>query len=131
VPITDVSQHFDQAQHNAALCATLDPDTTDFVDWYITLMFYEAVHYVDACALDKNGFVPYADHTGRFDFVQSDMGAIYADYELLYNLSRDTRYEEHYSLYRTPVYREIAKRLRTDELERIKQHLRTLGLSVS
>lgn len=130
MPITDVVQHLDQAQHNAALCAGLDPDTTDFVDWHITLTLYEAIHYIDAYALDKNSFVPYTDHAGRFAFVQSDLGAVNADYELLYNLSRDARYEEHYSLYQTPVYREIAKRLRIDELERIKQHLRTLGLPI-
>jgi hypothetical protein len=130
VPITDVAQHLDQARHNAALCAALDPDTTDFVDWHITLTFYEAVHYIDAYALDKNGFVPYTDHVGRFAFVQSDLGAVYADYQLLHDLSRDARYEEHYSLFQMPVYRAIAKRLRTDELERIKQPLRASGLPI-
>jgi hypothetical protein len=50
-----MKEHLDQASHNADFHACLvDKFSTRFFDWKITVLFYEAIHYLQALA-DKRG----------------------------------------------------------------------------
>ena len=43
-----MAQHLEQAQHNERFLATLDPASTPFRDWAVTIIFYAALHYLRA-----------------------------------------------------------------------------------
>ena len=63
------------------------------VDWAITMLFYSALHYIDAF-LDGKGMHP-RNHTVRDDEIQNNgsIKAIYRDYRFLKHRSRAARYE--------------------------------------
>jgi hypothetical protein len=125
----DETRHLLQAQHNARLSQLLDVDTTEFVGWSMVATFYEALHYIDALNASEGGN-PFENHRERNLFVQISLPHIFDDYEMLYSLSCDVRYDRDYTYYLNDVSRQIAKRLRADELERIKQAVRHRGVVI-
>lgn len=46
MPTTD--EHIIKAEHNKKFLNTLDLETTEFTDWYVIILFYIAIHYIDA-----------------------------------------------------------------------------------
>ena len=69
------------------------PDTTSGIEWAITAQFYAALHYVAAYFALSNQF--HASHGTRLRAIDKDttLSSIYNDYQSLYNISRDARYE--------------------------------------
>ena len=46
--------HIDQAEHNHAFWSQIELDTTQFLDWVVVGMFYEAVHWIEAYLAQYN-----------------------------------------------------------------------------
>ena len=46
--------HIDQAEHNHAFWSQFELDTTQFLDWVIVGMFYEAAHWIEAYLAQNN-----------------------------------------------------------------------------
>ena len=46
--------HIDQAEHNFAFWSQFELDTTQFLDWVVVGMFYEAAHWVEAYLAQHN-----------------------------------------------------------------------------
>ena len=63
----DPQTHLRQAQHNRDLIDTLDPATTRFLDWVVTVAFYVALHRVEAWFAGKG--LHFEDHTQRDDWL--------------------------------------------------------------
>ncbi|MCS6859370.1 MAG: hypothetical protein NZT92_03500 [Abditibacteriales bacterium] len=125
----DEAQHLLQAQHNARLSQFLDVDTTEFVGWNMVATFYEALHYIDALNASEGG-TPFKSHGERNLFIQVSLPHIFDDYNMLYALGRDVRYNNDYAYYLNDTSRQVAKRVRTEELERIKQAVRHRGVAI-
>lgn len=85
-------EHKNKAVENEALSASL-PDTTSGIEWAITVQFYAALHYI-AAYLAMEG-QHYASHGTRLRAIEKHpvLSVIYDDYQDLYNISRDARYE--------------------------------------
>ncbi len=85
-------EHKNKAIENEQFSLTL-PTTTCGVEWAITAVFYAAVHYVEAYFALSD--VSYNNHPSRNTAVKKDavLCSISDEYENLYNLSRDARYE--------------------------------------
>ncbi len=85
-------EHKNKAIENEQLALTF-PSTVCGVEWAITTIFYAAVHYVQAYFALSG--VSYSSHPSRNKAVGLDavLSAISFEYESLYNLSRDARYE--------------------------------------
>lgn len=81
----------EKARHNERFLATLDLDTTPYLDWAVTIAFYAALRYVDAFFYPER---PH-DHRERLIWVQTNPRTrpIYDSYLELYLQSRDARYE--------------------------------------
>lgn len=58
------NEHLAKARHNERFLQELRLDTTDFLDWAVTVAFYSALHYIDALLAYNHGFDP-KDHRER------------------------------------------------------------------
>ena len=85
-------EHITQARHNAAFYAAID--RVGFPDWAVTVLFYTALHYVDALLAEKGNIDP-TKHTLRSDVVSrlAELKPVYGDYEFLKNASYNSRYK--------------------------------------
>jgi hypothetical protein len=85
-----VEQHLKQWQRNRKLATLID---SNYRDWQVNLIFYAALHIVDA-ALVKLG-VTVSDHNGRNSHVKSNASfvSIRDPYLHLYRICRVTRYD--------------------------------------
>lgn len=89
----DRRQHLQRARDNGRLAHCLDTQLGYCVDWAITMLFYSALHYVDAYLAGK-GTHP-SDHRSRDNEVAhiGTLSGIYRDYRRLKDLSREARYQ--------------------------------------
>jgi hypothetical protein len=105
----------ERGDHNRSFLATLDLETTPFLDWAVVIAFYVAVRYVDAY------FHPVrpVDHPERLTRVQRDQRTrpIYRQYRELYNQSRSARYEL------VTFERSQVKALLANELSKVVTHM--------
>lgn len=91
--MTTKQQHVDQAAHNRAFWSGFDLDSTTFIDWVVTGIFYEGVHWVEAF-LATVGEHP-QDHRDRRLAMQRHAGRLGAtpqDLEVLKTESENARY---------------------------------------
>ena len=81
----------ERARHNERFLASLDLDTTPYLDWAVTIAFYAALRYVDAFFYPRK----IRNHTDRIRLLGSNPRTrpIYDSYMTLYRRSRDARYE--------------------------------------
>jgi hypothetical protein len=86
-------EHKEQAEHNRAFWESYDLDSTSYLDWVVTGIYYESVHWIEAY-LDTKG-----EHSGghpiRLQYIKryrSDIGTIRSDYEVLKVESENARY---------------------------------------
>ena len=65
-----------------------------FIDWYITISFYSAVHLVEGY-LDKYKSINSENHKDRLKTIKQDsfMGPLFLDFNYLYNESIRARYK--------------------------------------
>lgn len=87
------NQHLEKSANNEALSGTLDPSQPAAIDWEITILFYVAVHYVEAY-FSLSG-KHHTGHKTRYSTIVRDqyISGISKDYEDMYNYSRDARYD--------------------------------------
>lgn len=85
-----VQQHLDQWKHNRRFAKTIDGN---YRDWQINVIFYTALHVVDA-ALASLG-VRVSEHGERNNQVRTNesLAAVRTQYLDLYRISRVTRYD--------------------------------------
>jgi hypothetical protein len=87
------NQHVTQAIHNHTFWTSFDTNSTAFLDWVVTGMFYEGVHWAEA-VLSAYGEHP-TNHKQRFAAMnrhQAEMGPIIMDLETLKTESENARY---------------------------------------
>ena len=84
--------HLEKAKHNESFVASFDLDSTPFLDWAITGMFYSALHYVEAY-FAKQGYHS-ALHRTRDSTIQRDgnIRYLFYAYSELKNFSINARY---------------------------------------
>lgn len=86
-------EHLQKVAENATFLASIDQSVPGAVGWSITVLFYGALHYVEAyfCSRAKG----YNNHYSRATAIQQDsvIKSVYADYRDLENLSREARYD--------------------------------------
>ncbi len=85
-----VQQHLIQWKHNRKFARTI---SHEFRDWQINVIFYTALHVVDA-ALASLGLTP-TNHSARNDQVKTNasFAGVREQYLNLYRISRVTRYD--------------------------------------
>lgn len=90
-PLNQAAQdHLGKARHNYRLYQHLHDDG-EFLDWAITLMFYTALHLVQAHAELYGPWVP-ENHDDRRSYVREQLNRVYHDYRDLHDRGRDMRY---------------------------------------
>lgn len=90
IPFRKTDDYLRQWRRNRKCSASLG---SEFVDWQITVIFYTALHAINAAAAHL-GEKP-CDHKTRNDLVKSNeaFANVRTNYLLLYRLSRFTRYD--------------------------------------
>ena len=111
--------HINQAQHKEEFFLSFD--RTVYSDWAITVLFYAALHYVDAF-LAHVGIRNPGGHSNREQYIQSrpELQPIYNEYSRLKNRSASARY------YARRFSPEEIERCRNQDLENIKQRIRSI-----
>jgi hypothetical protein len=86
----DVNQHIAQWKHNRKFAKTID---RVYRDWQINVIFYTALHLVDAALIKLNQSV--SDHSSRNEQVKTNgaFASVRSQYLNLYRISRITRYD--------------------------------------
>lgn len=115
----DTRVHLDQAEHNERFFGSFDQTT--YSDWAVTVLFYAALHYVDAF-LAHAGFKYPGGHHTRDGLVNSvtQLRTISTEYFRLKNRSSSARY------YSSRFPAPDVERSRNTDLENIKRHIRGL-----
>ncbi len=90
-------EHIRKAEHNERFIDLFDIDTTPFLDWVITGIFYSAIHYIRALAAkyDLINISSYGDMDNLFNRISvfKNNRTAYMDYRQLKDDSRSARYE--------------------------------------
>lgn len=86
-------EHEDKAQENEELANNLESDTnySDINDWIVTILFYTAVHFVEAELADIN--IHSNDHQDRRENIGRHLSSLYSDYKTLKQRSENARYQ--------------------------------------
>jgi hypothetical protein len=87
-------QHQRQAEHNRAFVQSFDLDTSPYLDWAVTAIFYTALH-LEEWYLRTRGLTGRRDHQLRDAYIarMSELKGIYAEYTELKYQSEASRYE--------------------------------------
>ena len=99
----EVGEHLAQARHNEEVVLYLGRVSPDYVDWQMTVLFYAALHYVDAyfaagqlggatVSLLPRNLHP-RNHAERDQLVSRHLPAVQRAYRLLKDHSIDARYQ--------------------------------------
>lgn len=114
-------EHLDQAEHNRKFWEEYDFDSTPFLDWVVTGIFYEGIHWVEAF-LATVEYHP-DNHGQRSHAMQrhkAKVGAVATDLEILKQESENARYR---------CYRHTADDVRQDLVpiaDTIKNHVQSI-----
>lgn len=86
-------QHVNWATHNQEFWRSFDLDTSPFIDWVVTGIFYEAVHWIEAF-LATNGHHSESHRQRSYAMHRhpQDLAPIQVDYDTLELDSRSARY---------------------------------------
>jgi hypothetical protein len=86
-------EHLTRAKENEQLAIGLGRESGCSTDWAITMLFYAALHYIDAFLAGKN--MHPLNHEKRDGEIENNgsLAAIFKDYRRLKDLSRAARYE--------------------------------------
>jgi len=86
-------EHLTRAEQNEKLALSLDTSSGISVDWAITMLFYAALHRVDAYLARKN--MHPTSHKHRDDEIERNGSIcdIYEDYRWLEDKSKGARYD--------------------------------------
>lgn len=84
--------HLKKAEHNNKLLNIFNLRRTRYLDWVVVIIFYEALHYVDAYLATK-GFIKIESHKQRNELIERFIPSISNEWWLLFNESQYARYE--------------------------------------
>jgi uncharacterized protein (UPF0332 family) len=114
VPTKDA--HLKQVAHNLTFFQSFDKNT--FPDWAVTILFYSALHYVDAFLATHE--IDPGSHVERDKMLRtvSQLRPLYNDYCFLKNQSHNARYSPP-----TPFTPDIIHQLEHTHLSNIKRTL--------
>lgn len=89
----DRNSHLQKATDNETLARSLNWDDTTEADWAVTMLFYSALHYIDAFLAGKNTHP--RDHQARDSAIENNgtISVLYNDYRRLKDGSRSARYD--------------------------------------
>jgi hypothetical protein len=92
VPTRD--EHVEKAEGNEAFAASLPSDSQTASDWTLVILFYAAVHYVEAY-LDKHWSIHARSHTTRDKYFgkEANLRKIFSSYSQLKYYGYNARYE--------------------------------------
>ena len=112
----DTRVHLDQARHNEAFFSEMSLDL--YGDWAVTVLFYSALHYIDAY-LAKMGHIDPGSHDVRDGLVSRfpETRAVARQYFRLKNFSSSARY------YGAHFTRSEANSLRLGEFDAVKARM--------
>lgn len=115
-----LAEHAHKVAHNEAFFRGFDLDTTPYLDWVVVVVFYSALHPVEAFAATRGEH--FETHLEREQFVWAspELRPVYTHYRRLYDDSLDARYE-----IRTFTPDEV-RGLITNHFEPLKQHISSL-----
>lgn len=116
MPSTD--EHLKQAKHNEGFVGIFDLETSPYLDWALTSIFYSAIHYVEA-ALAINGKHP-SSHSQRNTFIE-----VYIKNTNVYDHHRDLMEDSRDARYKCITVSEKAINESNLKLENIKTNLKT------
>jgi hypothetical protein len=87
-------EHLKKAEGNEEFAASIAPDNQTRIDWTLVVLFYAAVHYVEAY-LDKHLGQHLRSHTTRDKYMgrESNLRPIFAVYGHLKYFGYNARYE--------------------------------------
>ncbi|GFP25688.1 hypothetical protein HKBW3S43_01394 [Candidatus Hakubella thermalkaliphila] len=85
------NEHIRKAIHNKSFFNAFELNTTPYVDWLVTILFYTSLHYVDSKLAQLN-FHPDSHGQRRKYIWQTDLKHIAEEYRLLENQCRNVRY---------------------------------------
>lgn len=86
------AEHYDQAQRNEELYNELGGSRSKRPEWAVTVLFYVAVHEVEAM-FRKRRWLGSADHYERRQRIQGLSSDLATAYDSLEDMSRQARYE--------------------------------------
>jgi uncharacterized protein (UPF0332 family) len=114
--LPSVTDHSEQELRNWKFYERIDGQKAVYSEWAMTIIFYAAVHKVQAC-LEQMGRNP-RDHAARQMELRAAGKKSAADtYLQLYNASRDARYQCHrYTQQNLASYEELARRTLQSQL---------------
>ena len=121
----DTNFHIKKAQRNEDFFQSNNLRDSTFNEWGVVVLFYSAVHYVDAVLAREVRLHPEfqqpQNHEARNTGVARSLALqdIYADYKLLYDRSLDARY------HRISFEANFLKNLETTYFEPVKCCVRT------
>lgn len=87
------NEHIKKAIHNKSFFDSFDFDTTRYVDWLITILFYICLHYVDS-KLAQSNFHPSTHETRDRYISRTSLRHVFAEYRLLKDESENARYTD-------------------------------------
>ena len=119
-----VSEHLEQAERNESLykdLCRLFTSVPNYTEWEVVVLFYAALHYVDAWLTRSEDIHP-RNHAQRLGLVRTNnaLRPISDEYRRLYRMSVLARYEME-----RPSLRET-RRIEMNEFAAIKRHIRSL-----
>jgi len=85
--------HSRQAVHNREFVGFLDVDSTNYLDWVVTAIFYTSVHHLEGF-LARHGFHP-QNHADRNNAMArfASLKPVFRDYSDLHWQSEQSRYQ--------------------------------------
>ena len=111
-------EHVAQAEHNRRFWSSSDLDSTPFLDWVVTGVFYEGVHWVEAfLATQCHHSDNHANRLFGMRRNKAQLGAISEDLEILKQDSENARYR---------CYKHALNDVRSDLIpiaDKIKAHI--------
>lgn len=86
-------EHTNWARHNEAFWNSFDLDTSPFIDWVVTGIFYEAVHWVEAFLATKGRHSgSHKERSSTMHRYAQELAPIQTGYDTLALDSRAARY---------------------------------------
>lgn len=85
--------HLRQAQHNEAFVASFNLDSTAYLDWVVTAIFYAALHYIESYLAILNIHPSTHQSRDRLFQQQQPLKQIYNQYRILKTRSENARYD--------------------------------------
>lgn len=95
----DTKFHIGKAERNEQFFQSSNLRTSPFNEWGVTVLFYAAMHYVDAVLGQETGLPaqqrqPINHHDRNNGVAQSPtLSLVYSQYKNLYDRSKDARYK--------------------------------------